>query len=118
MATEFTRWECKDSDLKDITPSKARDLIIQCFLEAQKETFARAKKSLGKEVSDSEILKSVKSAVKVTFEEVGGNFANPSKDDLGKAVQALARKAASWGTPADIIEHHKGQIMKILGSLR
>lgn len=108
----------KKVTLRIMTPLKARDLIAQCFFEAQRETFARAKKSLGKEVSEPEILKSVKSAIRVTIEEVGGNFDAPSKDDLGKAVQALARKAASWGTPADIIEHHKGQIMKILGSLR
>ncbi len=118
MAFEFARWECKDSDLKDMTPLKARDLITQCFFEAQRETFARAKKSLGKEVSEPEILKSVKNAVRVTIDESGGNFDSPSKEDLIKAVQALARKAASWGTPADIIEHHKGQIMKILGSLK
>ena len=118
MDPKSTRWECKDSDLKDMTPSKARDLIIECFFEAQKETFARAKKTLGKEASDSEILKSVESAVRLTFKEEGLNFEAPSKDDLGKAVQALARKAGSWGTPADIIEHHKGQIMKILGSIK
>lgn len=118
MDTKFTRWECKDSDLKDMTPSKARDLIIQCFFEAQKETFSRAKKTLGKETADSELHSSVEGAVRLTFKEVGGNFENPSREDLGKAVQALARKASSWGTPDDIIEHHKGQIMKILGSLK
>jgi DNA-binding response OmpR family regulator len=117
MISEYVRWKCRDEDLMDMTPSKARDLIIQCFFDAQKETFARAKRELGKEVSDPTIHNSVKSVVKLTFAEAGGNFENPSKEDLGRVVKTLALKASSWGTPADIIEYHKGEISKVLGSL-
>jgi hypothetical protein len=117
MISEYVRWKCNDEDLMDMTPSKARDLIIQCFFDAQKETFARAKKELGKEVSDTTIHKSIESVVKLTFDEVGGHFEKPSGEDLGKVVQTLALKASLWGTPPDIIEYHKGQISRVLGSL-
>jgi hypothetical protein len=117
MDSKFKRWEFKDGDLKDLTTSKARDLIIQCFFDAQKETFLRAKQDLGKQTGDSELYNSVKASVKLTFKEVGADFDNPSKDDLGSVVQTLARKASSWGTPEDIIKHHKDQIMRILGAL-
>jgi hypothetical protein len=117
MDPEYVRWKCKEEELMNMTPSMARDLIIQCFFEAQKETFARAKKELGKEVSDPSIHNSIVSVVKLTFAEVEGRFDNPSREDLGKVVQTLALKASLWGTPADIIEYHKGQISKVLGSL-
>ncbi len=119
MATEFTRWECKDDcDPAGMTPLKARDLIIRCFFEAQKEAFARSKKNLGdKKTSDAELQRTVESVVKLTFNETGCNFDNPSKEDLGKAIQALAKKSSMWGTPADIIDYHKGQITRILANL-
>ncbi len=120
METNFSRWDCKEEcERKDMTPIMARDLIIKCFFEAQKEMFARAKKNLfDKESTDEQLQKSVESAIKLTFKEVGGSFENPTKMQLGMAVQALARKAATWGTPDDIIEYHKAQITSILGSLK
>src|SRR5208337_3038219 len=120
METNFPRWDCKEEcERKDMTPVMARDLIMKCFFEAQKEMFARAKKSLfDKDSDDDELHRSVEAAIKVTFKEVGGNYENPTKMQLGMAVQALARKAAAWGTPADIIDYHKAQITSILGSLR
>ncbi len=118
MISEYIRWKCDDEHLMNMTPSRARDLIIQCFFDAQKETFARAKKDLGKEVNDPAIHRSIETVVKLTFAEADGNFENPSKEDLGKVVQALALKAALWGTPADIVEYHKGEISRVLGSLR
>lgn len=36
--TPCTRWSVSASDLTGMTPAKARDLIVQCFHEAQKET--------------------------------------------------------------------------------
>ncbi len=119
MGDNFARWDCKEECARpDMTPLMARDLIIKCFFEAQKEMFARAKKSLfGKETNDEELHRSVEAAVKLTFREVGGDYERPTKPQLLQAVQALARKAASWGTPADIIEYHKSQIATILNSL-
>jgi DNA-binding response OmpR family regulator len=117
MVSKYGRWEFKDEDLMDMTPAKARDLIIRCFFEAQKETFARAKKGLGREVSDPAIHRSIKTVVELACAEAEGNFDSPSKEDLVKVVQTLALKASLWGTPPDIIEYHKGQISKVLGNL-
>jgi hypothetical protein len=35
-----------------------------------------------------------------------------------KLVQSLAEKSQSWGTPQDIIEHHKGQIMRVFAAMK
>ncbi len=115
---EFKRWKVNEEDLANLTPAKARDLIIKCFFEAQAETISRAKQDLGKTASLDEVMKSVESIIRLTFKEVGCNFENPSKMELGKVVETLAKKADAWGTPPDIIEHHKGQIMNILKVLK
>ncbi len=117
MISEYVRWKCKDEDLVDMTPSKARDLIIQCFFDAQKETFARAKKGLSREVSDPSLRRYINGIVELTFVDVNGHFENPSREDLGKVVENLATRASLWGTPNDVIEYHKGEISKVLGSL-
>ena len=113
---QFRRWSLKESDLDDLSPLKARDLIIKCFFEAQKETFARAKQDLGI-AKDEELMTSVVGSVRLAFRGVEEDFDNPTKKSLLKVVGSLARKAASWGTPQDIINYHKSQIEKIIGLL-
>lgn len=114
---DFKRWEMCEADLADVTPEKARDLIVKCFYEAQKETFIRARKQIGVRSSDEDIYESVVAGVRLAFKEADGNFEKPAKASLTKVVQILAKKSASWGTPEDIIEYHKKQIQKILDKL-
>ncbi len=104
---KYQRWSPSKEDLKGLNPVKARDLIIKCFFEAQKETFASVKKELGTTPTEESIMNSVTSAIRVAFKEANGSFDNPTKEDLSNVVQILSRKASSWGTPPDIIENHK-----------
>jgi hypothetical protein len=60
----------------------------------------------------------VTAAVKSVFTKVGVNFDNPTKAGLAKVVAQLATQAKSWGTPDDIIEHHKKQIQILLDALK
>lgn len=115
---EYKRWAATEEDLKDLTPVKARGMIVNCFFDAQKETFARAKERLRMPASDEDLKKSVTAAVRLAFAECGGAFENPTKECLMLAVSSLAEKAASWKTPEDIINHHKEQIMLVLGILK
>ncbi len=114
----FKRWSPSESDLKDMNPVKARDLIIKCFFEAQQETFARSRQQLGLQSNEKETQGSIVSAIKLVMREVGGDFDNPTKESLMKAVDVLGRKASSWGTPDDITGHHKEQIRKVLTLLK
>jgi hypothetical protein len=114
----FQRWGLASSDLENLTPIKARDLLVQCFFEAQRETFARSSKALARDHSDDEIRKNVATMVKMTFKETGGSYDQPTKAALAKAVVALTQKAAAWGTPEDIIAHHRVQIERILTVLK
>mgnify|MGYP001053264584 CR=1 FL=1 len=40
----FKRWFVSEEDLQGLNPIKARDIIIKCFFEAQKETFRKSKR--------------------------------------------------------------------------
>jgi hypothetical protein len=110
----FTRWRLETSDLKGLDAAKARDLVIECFFDAQKETLARAKKSLGQEAEAAEMKRATASIVRVVFKEIGADFDHPTKETLTQVVQILSQKAEMWGTPADIIAAHTQQIGTML----
>lgn len=110
---EFVRWFLNEHDVEGLTPVKARDLIMRCFYEAQKETYARSRQSLGLTTSDDAIAQSILATLKLVFKEVDAVYEQPSAQDLMKVVEVLARKAMAWGTPEDVIQHHKLQIEKV-----
>jgi hypothetical protein len=117
-AERFHRWRLKEEDMADLDPAKARDLIIRCFYEAQKETFARSKESLGLRAEEEQLQASVLSAIKRAFRETGGDFDSPTRQSLLKIIEVLGRKSLAWGTPPDIIEYHRSQIMRVIAELK
>jgi hypothetical protein len=100
-----------------MTTVKARDLIVKCFYEAQKETIDAAGKNIGQVQNDAELHNTVIGAVRLAFRDAGGDFDQPTKDGLMAVVQILARKSQQWGTPQNIVEHHKNQIERVLQAL-
>ena len=111
-------WCITSGDLNNLTPIKARDLIIKCFFEAQKETFARMKQKANVDNSDEKVLQTIIGGVKIAFKSNGCDYDNPTKNDFPKIIQYLANKALSWGTPQDIIEFHKKEIEKVIKNLK
>ncbi len=116
--TEYTRWCVPPGDLVDVTPEKARDLIIECFYRAQHEMFERTKQRMGTRWDEEAVRKSVSGAVRSAFSQAGGDFDAPSRLDFEQVLQVLGAKARSWGTPLDIIQHHQREIERVLSRLR
>ncbi|MBI4710384.1 MAG: hypothetical protein HY759_04700 [Nitrospirae bacterium] len=114
---KYELWFVSADDLKDVTPKKARDIIIKCFFDAQKATFAMAGEKLGKKPNEKELYGAIKSEVKKTFNEAKCDFENPTKENLRKVVDLLYIKSASLGTPKEVRDHHKGQIEMVLRRL-
>ena len=114
---KYELWFVSADDLKEVTPKKARDIIIRCFIDAQKATFAMSGEKQGKKLSDAELYEAIELEVKKTFNEAKCNFENPTKECLRKVVDLLYIKSASLGTPKEVRDHHKGQIEKILRRL-
>lgn len=113
----MARWCPTDVELKNLTVIKARDMIVNCFFDAQKETLSRAKERLGKMPDDAALHKDVENIVRITFRELGFSFDNPTREQLGAVVMELAQKAAAWGTPKDIIDYHRALIGRIFDSV-
>ena len=104
-------------DLQDLTPRGARDLVVRCFHDAQKETLQRAASTLGAAPSDEQLRRTVEGAVRLAFRAAQADYEAPTKPALAGVVAALAAKAAAMGTPMDIIEHHRTQLGRIFAAL-
>jgi hypothetical protein len=115
---EFHRWSIRPTNLVNLTEAKARDLIVQCFVEAQKETFYHARERLGASTDQESIQKSMATSIRMVFKEVGHDYEHPTLEGLEKVVERLAKAAQSWGTPDEIICHHKAQIEKVFIKLK
>ena len=111
-------WTMTDRDFEDLTPLRARDLVVECFYYAQHETLARARVRLGAgHIDEASIRAGVTGAVRLAFKEAGGDFDHPTAGALAEAIDVLARKAKAWGTPEDIVRHHHRQIERLLQRL-
>ncbi len=113
----YRRWTCPPEDLRDLTPEKVKQLILTCFFEAQQETFLQAKRRIGSQGDKASLKSSLEAAVRLAFQEAGGDYNHPDKATLQRVVEILGRKATAWGTPKDIIAHHANQIRQALNRL-
>jgi hypothetical protein len=117
MRAQYQRWICLPSDLVDLTPKRARDLVVECFFQAQHEMMERSQTAMGLAADPVAIRVGAEGAVRMAFASTRGDFENPDKASLERAVKSLAEMAATFGTPADIIQHHEQQIAAVLAGL-
>jgi hypothetical protein len=117
METAYRRWSCSPSDLVGLTATRARDLIVRCFFEAQHEMLARDNEIGGLGTDSKSIRSLARGAVQEAFSRTGGDFKNPDKTSLLRVLGGLAESAQALGAPRDIIEHHTQQIVTVLAEL-
>jgi hypothetical protein len=110
-------WVIPEGELIGLTPEKARDLIVNCLLETQREVFMRQRENLGLACDERSIMHSVNGAVRLAFAKTGGDFNNPTKDSLMAAVESLSRTVATWGTPPEVVEQNSSQVMIMMRRL-
>jgi hypothetical protein len=116
---KFKRWTLKKSDLMDLSPQKVRDLIIKCFREAQTEAYRIARHNLGETpATEEQLRKNMGNFVKAAFLTTGGDFENPTVDNLSEAVEFLTKRAISWKTPMEIVSYNKEQVLKAIEILK
>jgi hypothetical protein len=113
----YERWFCTPADLLDIDPTRARNLIVECFFEAHHEAMTRSNALRGLDTDPDLVRMEALGAVLNAFKRTGGDFNNPDKASLIRVVGSLAGSASVLGTPKDIIQHHKQQIAIVLAAL-
>ena len=95
---------------KEVTPLMVRDAIIECFRQAH-----CADAGIGDDDKETNSLY-CKEIVEKAFNDAGGDFNNPSKEDILGALGNLAEFAKNFRNPK-IIEKHYGDIMQLVNKL-
>lgn len=109
--------ELCDADLENLDLVRARDLVVRCFWNAQRETFSRLAHRLGSAPSDVELRRTIEGAVRLAFKETKGEFDRPTRGSLLAAVENLAARSEAMGTPRDVIAHHRTQLGRLFAAL-
>jgi len=99
-----------------ITPIQVRDAIIKCFSQAQEELMEYMEETTELKPEDIEKMY-VDFIIEKTFEKVGGDFKNPTKETLIKVVMKLKEYAANVLRDPEIIEKHAGEIGQLIDKL-
>ncbi len=107
-------WQINFDEVKNPDIEYVKAMMVKCFIEAQKETIARAKEKFGREVTEESVAKSIDALIRMTFKSQGADYDNPKKSDCEKVLAALYRKARAMGTPQDIADHHVAQLKKLV----
>lgn len=97
-----------------ITPEMVRDAMVECFRQAGKgiTDYLDAQKEGKEDPSAFQAASIVRSA----FRQSGGDFDNPSKKSLEKAMDYLARIVSSFREP-EIIEKNYADIKSLVDRL-
>ena len=102
----------------DINPCMVRDAIVQCFYEADIEVLKKLfLKSDFESEKDEEIgKKHVIVVIKKMFDDVDGDFDNPTKESLINVVEKC-KEFAGMFRDKEIIEKHAAEIMSLIDKL-
>ena len=105
---------------KDVTPIMVRDAIIDCFTKAHSEILEQMKEyTVFESEQEFEEMKhiQVKYLIETMFENVDGDFNNPTKESIIQVVMKLKEYAAASFRKPEIIEKHAGEIMQLINKL-
>jgi len=102
---------------KPITLMNVRDAIIECFKQAHAEVLEQNYKEVAGGMSEEDFGKlkelNVTQLIRNFFEEVGGDYNEPTKEMLVAVCNKLAEFARKF-RGEEIIKKHYGEIMVLL----
>ena len=104
---------------KPVNPLMVRDAIIDCFYKAHGYTFDDIKDSFNissEQEIEEQRLEFIVTLIRQKFEEVQGDFDNPTKNDLIKVEHKL-KEFSAYFRDQDVIEKHAGEIMQLIDRL-
>jgi len=104
---------------KPVTPAMVRDAIVDCFVEAHKETLEEMKSYHDfKSEEEFEEMKmiNIKMLIKSKFEEVGASFDSPTKESIIGVMDKLADLSINFRNQ-EVVKKHYGEIMVLVNNL-
>jgi hypothetical protein len=103
---------------KPLTTVMVRDAIIECFAEVHKDILETSEHFVTlKKMTKSDRIVWVKEFIKSIFRWFGGDFDNPTKQDLIKVVHELQDYAKEFKNPKTISKHAK-EIMGLIKKIK
>lgn len=111
-----TPWRVRQSMLDAISPELARDLLIECFVEARME----AETGGARTWSHTDACKHREHAtriIKAAFKDLGYNFARPDAASCRMVMEQLSRDSRLAGTAAELVEHHVREYSRVIDAL-
>ena len=102
----------------NFTPLDVRDAILICFKEAHAEILNEMYNSSSSNLEEVENFKKmdVKTLVKKMFEDVGGDYDNPTRESLASVASALKEFATNFRA-GHIVGRHYDEIMALINKL-
>jgi hypothetical protein len=107
----------------EFTPADVKEAIIKCFAKAHDPVLSQIKdysKYTEGEISQEDFEKikreQVEAMVRKTMDEKGGNFENPTKEDLKSLCDGLAEFAKNF-RDQKMISQNYSKIMKLIEKL-
>lgn len=104
---------------KPVTPAMVRDAIVECFVQAHKENLEEMREyhefKSEKEFEEMKMM-DVRIIIKSKFEEIGGDFENPTKETILAVMKKLAELSINFRDP-EVIKKHYGEIMELVNKL-
>jgi hypothetical protein len=113
-ADQYGEWRAAPEFESELDAVSIRDMLVECFFEAQKEVFARTKNKMGTSADKDALRTSARGAVRSAIGRVGGSYDEPTIESLQQAMEVLGSKARTWGTPDDVIERHMSEMNRVM----
>lgn len=107
-----------DTD-KPVTPRDVTDAMVACFIQAHKKELDGLEE-FGGDLSDTELDRmkelNVQQLIRNNFDEVGGDFENPTKESLTKVLDNLKDFAQNF-RDQETVNKHARQIEELIKKL-
>jgi len=99
---------------KKVNLFMVRDAITNCFVEAHSEVFRADEGLRGFQMFEDIKILHVRYLIETMFEEIGGDFNNPTRGQLGKILVKLKEYAAASFRKPEVAEKHAGEIKMLI----
>ncbi|MBN2405642.1 MAG: hypothetical protein JXE06_08685 [Coriobacteriia bacterium] len=120
MARErlYREWALEERLPSEISPERARDIMVDCFATVHGPHYAHTKRLLGVSAEEADVRRSIKGILRIAFRQAKGDFEKPDRDSLYEVAEYLREKSVTWGTPAHVTATHFSEMERVLLRVR